>query len=96
MSLQTSNLDEDESSFGGEFPSNVPLRGQREQETLRDFQNLEGNANEVLNERAVVVMRRMSDKLTGRDWMQVCTLPSFPLRENICTYSLIYCRIASR
>ncbi len=30
-----------------------------------------GGANEVLNERAVAVMKRMSDKLTGRDFMQV-------------------------
>ncbi len=31
-----------------------------------------GGANEVLNERAVAVMKRMSDKLTGRDFLQVC------------------------
>lgn len=30
--------------------------------------NLLGDANEVLNERAVVVMARMSNKLTGRDF----------------------------
>lgn len=30
-----------------------------------------GDANEVLNERAVVVMARMSNKLTGRDFSSV-------------------------
>ena len=29
-----------------------------------------GDANEVLNERAVAVMKRISDKLTGRDFAQ--------------------------
>ena len=33
-----------------------------------------GGANEVLNERAVAVMKRMSDKLTGRDFLQVIAL----------------------
>ena len=38
-----------------------------------------GDANEVLNERAVTVMRRMSDKLTGRDFMQDGLLGGWPI-----------------
>lgn len=60
----------DPQSFGPEIP-HLPARGQREQETLQNIQNMEGNPNEVLNERAVAVMQRMSDKLTGRDFVQV-------------------------
>lgn len=44
-----------------------PLRGARERELLQAVNQL-GDANEVLNERAVVVMARMSNKLTGRDF----------------------------
>ncbi|KAL6013161.1 hypothetical protein ACLOJK_003653 [Asimina triloba] len=44
-----------------------PLRGAREREILQAVNQL-GDANEVLNERAVVVMARMSNKLTGRDF----------------------------
>ncbi|KAJ4958930.1 hypothetical protein NE237_026041 [Protea cynaroides] len=44
-----------------------PLRGVRERELLQAVNQL-GDANEVLNERAVVVMARMSNKLTGRDF----------------------------
>ncbi|CAL9083464.1 unnamed protein product [Musa textilis] len=42
-------------------------RGARERELLQAVNQL-GDANEVLNERAVVVMARMSNKLTGRDF----------------------------
>eukprot|EP00884_Botryococcus_braunii_P019425 jgi/Botrbrau1/6166/Bobra.0344s0007.1 len=59
----------DQLSFGNELP-NLPIRGQREQDILQNIQNMEGNPNEVLNERAVAVMQRMSDKLTGRDFVQ--------------------------
>lgn len=58
-------------SFGGPEVPHLPARGQREQETLQNIQNMEGNPSEVLNERAVAVMQRMSDKLTGRDFVQV-------------------------
>ncbi len=34
-----------------------------------------GDANEVLNERAVAVMARMSNKLTGHDFMPTNTMP---------------------
>jgi len=44
-----------------------PLRGARERELLQAVNQL-GDANEVLNERAVAVMARMSHKLTGRDF----------------------------
>ncbi|KAJ0981872.1 hypothetical protein J5N97_010127 [Dioscorea zingiberensis] len=44
-----------------------PLRGAREKELLQAVNQL-GDANEVLNERAVLVMARMSNKLTGRDF----------------------------
>lgn len=44
-----------------------PQRGARERELLQAVNQL-GDANEVLNERAVIVMARMSNKLTGRDF----------------------------
>ncbi|KAL6964513.1 non-specific serine,threonine protein kinase [Sarracenia purpurea var. burkii] len=44
-----------------------PQRGVREREILQAVNQL-GDANEVLNQRAVVVMARMSNKLTGRDF----------------------------
>ncbi|XP_056160920.1 serine/threonine-protein kinase TOR isoform X3 [Syzygium oleosum] len=44
-----------------------PQRGARERELLQAVNQL-GDANEVLNERAVMVMARMSHKLTGRDF----------------------------
>eukprot|EP00891_Asterochloris_glomerata_P006787 jgi/Astpho2/6787/fgenesh1_pm.00103_%23_6_t len=50
----------------------LPRREAREKELHIALDGLieMGDANEVLNERAVTVMRRMSDKLTGRDFMQ--------------------------
>lgn len=47
-----------------------PRRETRERELLSAYGQL-GDANEVLNERAVAVMKRMSDKLGGRDFLQV-------------------------
>jgi hypothetical protein len=50
-----------------------PRREARERELLTAFGQL-GEANmatEVLNERSLAVMKRMSDKLTGRDFLQV-------------------------
>jgi len=44
-------------------------REARERELLAAYGQL-GDANEVLNERAVAVMKRMSDKLTGKDFLQ--------------------------
>ncbi|KAJ6751102.1 hypothetical protein OIU85_001610 [Salix viminalis] len=55
----------DESAPSRELPQ--PQRGARERELLQAVNQL-GDANEVLNERAVAVMARMSNKLTGRDF----------------------------
>ncbi|XP_074572810.1 serine/threonine-protein kinase TOR [Curcuma longa] len=55
----------DESTLNRELSQ--PLRGARERELLQAVNQL-GDANEVLNERAVVVMAKMSNKLTGRDF----------------------------
>ncbi|KAG0576661.1 hypothetical protein KC19_5G097200 [Ceratodon purpureus] len=49
-----------------------PQRGIRERELLQAVGQL-GDANEVLNERAVAVMERMSNKLTGHDFMPTNT-----------------------
>ena len=43
--------------------------------------NMLGDANEVLNERAVVVMARMSHKLTGRDF-STSAVPSNPIADH--------------
>eukprot|EP00899_Mesostigma_viride_P025256 jgi/Mesvir1/5915/Mv00684-RA.1 len=52
----------------GNLPNmSPPQRMVRERELLQAVGQL-GDANEVLNERAVAVMRRMSHKLTGRDF----------------------------
>ncbi|XP_021776173.1 serine/threonine-protein kinase TOR-like [Chenopodium quinoa] len=63
------------SAVNGEEPSSSnnlshPQRGVRERELLQAVNQL-GDANEVLNERAVMVMARMSNKLTGRDFSTV-------------------------
>lgn len=52
-----------------------PQRGARERELLQAVNQL-GDANEVLNERAVVVMARMSNKLTGRDFSTCASIPT--------------------
>ncbi|KAH9605868.1 hypothetical protein KSS87_023466 [Heliosperma pusillum] len=52
-----------------------PQRGARERELLQAVHQL-GDANEVLNERAVMVMARMSNKLTGRDFSTASTVTS--------------------
>ncbi|KAL3814338.1 hypothetical protein ACJIZ3_015606 [Penstemon smallii] len=52
-----------------------PQRADREKELLQAVHQL-GDANEVLNERAVVVMARMSNKLTGRDFSTSTSSPS--------------------
>ncbi|KAK9058046.1 hypothetical protein SSX86_022886 [Deinandra increscens subsp. villosa] len=59
-----------------------PQRGARERELLQAVHQL-GDANEVLNERAVVVMARMSNKLTGRDFSTCSALPTtLPSADN--------------
>ncbi|XP_026393292.1 serine/threonine-protein kinase TOR-like [Papaver somniferum] len=55
----------------------LPQRGARERELLQAVNQLsDANANEVLNVRAVVVMERMSNKLTGRDFSTGASVPS--------------------
>lgn len=53
----------------GAIPS-PPRRDARERELIAAYGQL-NDATETLNERAVAVMKRMSDKLTGRDFSQV-------------------------
>ncbi|KAL0384340.1 UNVERIFIED_CONTAM: Serine/threonine-protein kinase TOR [Sesamum radiatum] len=48
-----------------------------------------GDANEVLNERAVVVMARMSNKLTGRDFSACSSLPSSSIQHSLDHSTLI-------
>ncbi len=60
-------------AVGGGEPGNMPSppqRGARERELREAREALlgGGDAAEVLNERAVVVMQRMRDKLMGRDY----------------------------
>lgn len=59
---------ESEMPLGDVYPS-LPHREAREKELLAAYNQLAGEeAKEVLNERAVGVMKRMADKLTGRDF----------------------------
>ncbi|KAL9244759.1 hypothetical protein vseg_018491 [Gypsophila vaccaria] len=58
-------VESEETSASANLPQ--PQRGAREKELLQAVNQL-GDANEVLNERAVMVMARMSNKLTGRDF----------------------------
>ena len=64
-----------------------PRRDTRERELLSAYGQL-GDANEVLNERAVAVMKRMSDKLGGRDFLQVKPTP-LPMCV-IAVYAIVY------
>ncbi|KAK4762122.1 hypothetical protein SAY87_030006 [Trapa incisa] len=54
-----------------------PQRCARERELLQAVNQL-GDANDFLNERAVVVMSRMSNKLTGRDFSASSVSASYP------------------
>ncbi|KAG8368518.1 hypothetical protein BUALT_Bualt15G0054000 [Buddleja alternifolia] len=65
-----------------------PQRGVRERELLQAVNQL-GDANEVLNERAVVVMARMSNKLTGRDFSACSSLPSSSIQYSLDHSALI-------
>ncbi|KAK4438010.1 Serine/threonine-protein kinase TOR [Sesamum alatum] len=65
-----------------------PQRGVRERELLQAVNQL-GDANEVLNERAVVVMARMSNKLTGRDFSACSSLPSSSIQHSLDHSTLI-------
>ncbi|KAF2294310.1 hypothetical protein GH714_009143 [Hevea brasiliensis] len=56
---------------------------------LNEAVNLLGDANEVLNERAVVVMARMSNKLTGRDFSPSSSVSSLSIQHAVDHSSLI-------
>ena len=55
-----------------------PLQRAARERELKDVFFALGDANEVLNERAVSVMRRMAAKLTGRDGGAVTGVPGAP------------------
>ncbi|KAL5705931.1 non-specific serine/threonine protein kinase [Ranunculus cassubicifolius] len=63
-----------------------PQRGAIERELLQAVNQL-GDANEVLNVRAVVVMARMSNKLTGRDFSN--TVGSISGASNVVQHSAV-------
>ncbi|PPD85571.1 hypothetical protein GOBAR_DD17494 [Gossypium barbadense] len=65
-----------------------PQRGARERELLQAVNQL-GDANEVLNERAVVVMARMSNKLTGRDFSSSCSSIPACSMQNVVDHSTL-------
>ncbi|KAK4259382.1 hypothetical protein QN277_005720 [Acacia crassicarpa] len=78
MSTLTSNhvppvVNAEDPATNRELPH--PQRGARERELLQAVNQL-GDANEVLNERALVVMARMSHKLTGRDFSTCSSVSS--------------------
>ncbi|XP_061354471.1 serine/threonine-protein kinase TOR isoform X2 [Gastrolobium bilobum] len=91
MSMLTSNhvppvVNTEESAPNRELPH--PQRGARERELLQAVNQL-GDANEVLNERAVVVMARMSNKLTGRDFSTCSSVSNNSLQHAVDHSSLI-------
>ncbi|CAJ1924927.1 unnamed protein product [Sphenostylis stenocarpa] len=91
MSMLTSNhvapaVNNEESAPNRELPH--PQRGARERELLQAVNQL-GDANEVLNERAVVVMARMSNKLTGRDFSACSSVSNNSLQHAVDHSSLI-------
>ncbi|CAN6544525.1 unnamed protein product [Malus baccata var. baccata] len=65
-----------------------PQRGARERELLEAVNQL-GDANEVLNELAVVVMARMKSKLTGRDFSASSSVSSSSIQHAIDHSTLI-------
>ncbi|KAA8545738.1 hypothetical protein F0562_020811 [Nyssa sinensis] len=65
-----------------------PQRGAREREILQAVNQL-GDANEVLNDRAVVVMARMSHKLTGRDFSTSSTVSTSSIQHAVDHSTLI-------
>ncbi|CAL2279479.1 unnamed protein product [Prunus armeniaca] len=79
-------VDAEEPSQNRELPQ--PQRGARERELLQAVNQL-GDANEVLNERAVVVMARMSNKLTGRDFSACSSVASSSVQHVVDHSTLI-------
>eukprot|EP00256_Glycine_max_P019712 XP_003538334.2 serine/threonine-protein kinase TOR [Glycine max] len=91
MSMLTSNhvppvVNSEESAPNRELPH--PQRGARERDLIQAVNQL-GDANEVLNERAVVVMARMSNKLTGRDFSTCSSVSNNSLQHAVDHSSLI-------
>lgn len=76
----------EEAAQNKELPQ--PQRGARERELLQAVNQL-GDANEVLNERAVVVMARMSNKLTGRDFSSCSSVPASSMQHAVDHSTLI-------
>ena len=70
-------------------------REARERELLSAYGQL-GDANEVLNERAVAVMKRMSDKLTGRDFLQARDWHPQPAYWSRAYTGILACRLTVR
>ncbi|PRQ22228.1 putative non-specific serine/threonine protein kinase [Rosa chinensis] len=79
-------VDAEEPAPARELPQ--PQRGARERELLQAVNQL-GDANEVLNERAVVVMARMSNKLTGRDFSTSSSVSSSSIQHAVDHSTLI-------
>lgn len=79
-------VDTEESNSNQELQQ--PQRGARERELLQAVNQL-GDANEVLNERAVVVMARMSNKLTGRDFSTYTSAPASSVQPSLDQSTLI-------
>ncbi|XP_041013717.1 serine/threonine-protein kinase TOR-like isoform X1 [Juglans microcarpa x Juglans regia] len=65
-----------------------PQRSAFEREILQAVNQL-GDANEVLNERAVVVMDRMSNKLTGRDFSTCSPVSTSSVQHGVDQTTLI-------
>ncbi|KAL3614291.1 hypothetical protein CASFOL_042365 [Castilleja foliolosa] len=77
--MTQSIVNEDDSTGSGMELMLQPQRNVHERELVQAVNQL-GDANEVLNERAVVVMARMSNKLTGRDFS---ALPSSSVQSPV-------------
>ncbi|XP_047315173.1 serine/threonine-protein kinase TOR isoform X1 [Impatiens glandulifera] len=59
-----------------------PQRGVRERELLQAVNQL-GDVSEVLNERAIAVMARMKNKLTGRDFSSFSSVSNSPTQHGV-------------
>ncbi|KAG2704801.1 hypothetical protein I3760_05G022000 [Carya illinoinensis] len=79
-------VNDEDSAPDEELPQ--PQRGARERELLQAVSQL-GDANEVLNERAVVVMARMSNKLTGRDFSTCPSVSTSSIQQSVDQSTLI-------
>ncbi|KAF5842964.1 FAT domain-containing protein, partial [Dunaliella salina] len=86
-----SGLEAAEGMHDGQMPS-PPRREARERELREAYQQMgAGDANEVLNSRAVAVMTRMSDKLMGRDYTVQRLIAQATSHENLCQSYIGWC-----